>query len=157
MIQLLLPKVAPKVSESDVSCMLYSDLLEKYYEFSEMLNILTNHVIGLLSLQYRSKLWEFFDGKSSSTTLLVKYICSTEQRQTTRLTSLWSNNKKDHREYDIRSIRSYSAEGGKKNATNTCISQIVDSKKDGKVPTEAPSQRIYDLQHYFLSCYLMLV
>jgi len=112
MIQLLLSKVALRVSEAGVSCMSHSDLLEKYCEFSEMLNILTTHMIGLLSLQCHSKLWGFFDGKSSSTTLLVKYICSTERRQTTWLTSLWSNSKKNRREYDTRSIKSYSAEGG---------------------------------------------
>jgi len=80
MIQLFLSKVAPKVSESGVSSTSHSDLLEKYCEFGEMLNILTNRMIRLLSLQCYSELCEFFDGKSSSTTFLVKYICSTERR-----------------------------------------------------------------------------
>jgi hypothetical protein len=71
-------------------------------------------MLGLLSLQCHSKLWTFFNGKSSSVALQVKCICLTERRQTTCLTSLWCKNKKDHREYDTRSIKSYSAEGGKK-------------------------------------------
>ena len=150
MIQLLLSKVAPNVSESCVSCMLYSDLLEECCEFSEMVNILTNHMIGLVSLQCHSKLWEFFDGKSGSTTLLVKYICSTERKQTTWLTSLCSSYKKDHREYETRRIKSYSAEGGEKCNYYVHQPNCESKTKTGKIPTEAPSQRGYNLHHYFL-------
>jgi len=76
----LLSKVAPKVSGTGVSCMSHSGLLEKYCVLGKMLNNSTNHMIWLLALQCHSKLRDFYDDKSSSTALLVKYICSTERK-----------------------------------------------------------------------------